>query len=154
MVAGVIIVGGDVVGWVEVHGVPQPRGGLVAVWRLVAGAGAVASRVATAGGSLRRESAQGWAVVTDRSVLPVLVTGASETEVWFRLAMTPELGTWVLDVSPWSLAQVLGPATAAALTQAETGTRVNLVARVLVVQNLGGGYVRHIAPGVGPSPQA
>jgi len=147
----VIAMGADLVGWVSVHGVRHPDGDLSPRWCLASGVGAAIFELARDGGALQRDPSGVWKLVTDGPALPVVISraSASGSALEFRLRQAPHVGEWVLDVSPWTLVEVLGPTTADAVTGAAFGTlRADLIARVVEVQDMGGVYVRHLVPGV------
>jgi len=141
--------GADLVGWVTVHGVRHPDGALSPKWRLASGVGATIFEVARGGGSLQRDPSGVWTLVTDGPALSVVISRASGSALEVRLQQAPQVGEWVLDISPWTLAEMFGPTTADTVTRAAFGAlRADLVARVVEVQDMGGFYVRHLVPGL------
>jgi len=140
--------GADVVGWARVHGVRLPGGDVEAVWRLSSHSAAVASELASALGATLESGPAGGAVITAEPVLSVSVSWSAATLLLLRLAQAPEAGRVGLDVAPWTLAEVLGPAMAELLENSGGELRAELVARVIIFQHRGGGYVRHLAPGL------
>jgi len=133
---------------VAVHGVPLPDGDLSAVWRLVTSSGVAAHQAAGQTGTVSRIGTGEWAVVTDAPVLPAVITRATASTLEFFLEQAPDLSTWILDMSPWTWPEVLGPQTAERLNDTASDLRADLIARVVVFKDLGGGYARHLAPGV------
>ena len=144
MIMEVRAVGADLSGWATVHGVRLPGGDMLPVWRLVVTSTEVAERVARLlGGTVEPDGSHGWAVITHASTLNVWITRASASALGFRLMGAPGLGVIGLDLGPWSLADVFGTTAAELVARWSIG---DMVARVVIVKDRGGGFVRHLAP--------
>jgi len=78
----------------------------------------------------------------------VVVTWSSCTALGFRLGQALDVGVVGLDDAPWTLAQVLGLPTADLLASGVDEIRADLVARIVIFRDRGGGYNRHVAPGL------
>jgi len=127
-----------------VHGVRLPGGDLLPVWRLMMTSAEVAARAARLlGGTVEADGSHGWAVITHASTLNVVITRASTSALGFRLMSAPGMAVIGLDLRPWSLADVFGPTAAELMTRWALG---DLVARVVIIRDLGGGFARHLTP--------
>ncbi len=136
--------GAELSGWAAVHGVRLPGGEMLPVWRLAVASGELAQRAARLlGGTAEAEGSHGWTVVTRASSLNVVITRASASALGFRLMSAPGMALIGLDLRPWSLADVFGPTAAELMARWALG---DLVAWVVVIKDLGGGFVRHLTP--------
>jgi len=146
MIMEVGTVWADMSGWATVHGVRLPGGDLLPVWRLAVTSAEVAQRAARLlGGTVEVDNSHGWAVTTSASTLNVVITRASASALGFRLMDAPGMAVIGLDLGPWSVADVFGTTAAELVARWAVG---DLVARVVIVKDLGGGFVRHLAPGL------